>query len=406
MMYTIIPLNEQHIDILRNIDDNFNNTAMYIVGINFISKLLTIERYPIKNKKIAINNILELMRLIDCKMKIKNETLVQIHVDELIKIFTTKHYKRYIDLLKELEVISIVPYSDNKFYIPKVRTSQYRIHNAYINDPICIVINNRIGSNTLNIDENNYKLRFKKTIAYITADFKSAILDELEHNKIENKTTNNLRLRLNTLLSLNGTRFIKKGNKVDRIYHSVTNISRISRKHLSIHGIKFNDIDVKNCQPLLLCYFLRKNNMPIDDKYQYDCEMSQFYEQFIEGNISRTETKRKVYRDILFDFKPDSKIAKRFNELYPNTYWSLQQLSQYDDKLAGKLQNLEASIFNVLEPKKSKYFYTLFDSIYFTNINDCIHLMNDIKSKFAEFNIKAMVTVNGETEYDTEDLIN
>jgi hypothetical protein len=402
-MYTIIPLNEQHINLLRNID-YLNYNDMYIVGINFMSKLLAIEKYPINNKKIAIKNILKFMRLIDIKMKINDETLIKIYSHELVKIFTTKHYKRYMDLLKKLEVITVVPYNDNIFYVPTQRTSQYRIHTSYMNDSICIVIGDKKNNILLNTDKNSYKAKFKKAITYITADFKSAILDELEHNKIENKTINNLRLRLNTLLSLNSSRFIKKGNKVDRIYHSVTNISKVARKHLSIDGVKFHDIDVKNCQPLLLCYYLRKNNMPIDDKYQYDCEMSQFYEQFMLNNITRSEAKTLVYKNILFDFKVNSETAKVFKQLYPKTYNSLKELNQ-STSLASELQNLEASIFNVLEPNKSKYFYTLFDSIYFTNINDCVHLMNDIKSKFGKYNINVMVTVNGETEYDTEDLI-
>ena len=57
------------------------------------------------------------------------------------------------------------------------------------------------------------------------------------------------------------------------------------------------------------------------------------------------------------------------------------------DTFAAKLKNIVASIFNQLRPVKSKYYFTLFDAIYFTDSKDIVDLTEQIRQRFAEYGL-------------------
>lgn len=79
-------------------------------------------------------------------------------------------------------------------------------------------------------------------------------------------------------------------------------------------------------------------------------------------------------------------------QLYPLTYNSIEILHAGGKTMASILQNLEASIFNNIAPKKSKYYFTLFDTIYFTDDVDRGDLIRQIEDKFASYGIKPQVS--------------
>ena len=272
-----------------------------------------------------------------------------------------------------------------------------------------------------------YNKKFTKTINETNVDIQSAIKDELFYAN----SYKSLRSRLNTLFSLYDKRYIKKGEKVDRIFHSLTNISKVSRKYLSIKGLKFNNIDIVNCQPLLLCYYLKKNNLKIDESYINDCETGILYERFIiegkeyidveyiikngeivgrkkniikigynltqkEKDEVRNKIKVLLYKSIYFDFKPNTDISKMFKQLYPEVYKTLQDLEKDELKMASRLQNIEAEIFNNLIPSKSKYYFTLFDAIYFTSEEDTGFIITNIINKFKLMGLNTKLKYNDE----------
>ena len=157
------------------------------------------------------------------------------------------------------------------------------------------------------------------------------------------------------------------------------------------------DIDIVNCQPLLLVAYLTENDsLDFDLNYKNDCEDGLFYERFYDidrpKNISniewRSEIKVKLYKSIFFSFNKKSKINKKFKELYPKTWESLEKISITDISLASRLQNLESNLFNNIIPKHSEFYFTLFDAIYFNNIMDKYKIENEIKNYFNNFNIK------------------
>ncbi|MFC6095793.1 hypothetical protein ACFPVY_03970 [Flavobacterium qiangtangense] len=385
-IYEVIALNDN--DIAKEIK---KQTNVYCTGIDFLGNLLALEKYPIANKRIAVKNILSFLAHLDESLKKNSTTVVAINQEILIKYFSRDKYVDYVNLLKKMKVMTAVPYENGTFYnfVDKKKSKQYRIHSEFLNQDLALLIINAKNDIEVTID-GKFDKKMVKTILNIEVDLKAAILDE-----VANKQSNNsLRCRLSILLRLYSVRWVKTGQNVDRIYHSLSNVSRISRKHIHIKGNHFHNIDIKNCQPLLLCYLLLKNGLEVDESYKKDCENGRLYERFIEEGASREETKVLLYKAIYFAFKPKRDIALKFKELYPATFKSLQVISSDEIKMATKLQNLEASIFNKLAPQKSKNYFTLFDAIYFTDGNDILHLTKDIEDKFAAFGIKPKLSIN------------
>jgi hypothetical protein len=408
----IIPLNQTGTKIIADLDLTkiANSTNIYCCSLNLVCKLLQHDDYPIKSKRIAITNILNFLKLVDTKIDIlgrsdgKCKTCLPIGRDVLESYFSREKYKQYLTLLKELEVMSVVSYKDKQYYQIGKRSNLFRLHNTYVSDDaaICVTGNNIYSSLSI---EGKHSPKLINTVKSIEVSYHSAIVAEINHYKQMNIDMNQLKIRLSKLFSLNGPRFIKYGKKVNRVFHSLSNLSKISREYLHINGAKFNNIDIVNCQPLLLCYYLLKNNLPVDAVYITDCETGRLYEQFYTktGNDEsdkavRKEVKRQLYKAIFFDFKPANLLNKQFARLYPLTHQSLAQIALKEETLAAILQNTEAEIFNNLEPESSKYYFTLFDAIYFTSLNDLAPLRNQIKTKFRDLGLNALLTINGNGE--------
>jgi hypothetical protein len=447
MLYQIIPIKENIFDNeidLSLLDKNFTN--IYATGIKTICKIENVRNFPIKNRKIAIKQILTFFKFIETTTSIKNKNndLIEIPQEEMINIFNRNTYVDFLKLLNELNIFKAIPYDDGTYYnsgkdkfgnkikgLAKIK--RYKLTNEYKNDDLCLVIIDDKKDIKYEVD-GNYDKRFIKTINEVGVDIKSAIMDELK----QDITITSLRSRLNTLFNLYEKRYIKKGFKVDRIYHSLTNISKVSRKHINIKGKKFINIDIVNCQPLLLCYYLIKNNLEIDNDYIKDCELGSLYEKFlIKGkeyidydfiiknnkivgknkkvikveyneigddlyNITRKNIKVLMYKCIFFDFKINTDISNMFKELYPKVYSELLKIYEVNKedelenkcKMAGELQNIEAEIFNSISPKKSKYYFTLFDAIFFTDEDDVGSIMIDILNKFKKYNLVPKLKYN------------
>ena len=388
-MIEVLPFNKDVFDNL-NLQKQQLTRYVYINDINIISKLLSYE-LPIQNKRIALKNILDFLNWIDVKINIKQKTTLAISSHTLIEFFNRDTYKEYMDILKQMNIISDVPYKNGDFYTPGSLYKQYRVHNEYLNkEDLALIIleddrsKDKFINEVVGLDE-----KYIKTIKNIEIDVREAIKSEIEHYKTKNLTISNLRNRIARILYTKRKRFIKKGIKVDRIYHSFSNVSKIARRHLSI---KMFDIDIKNCQPLLLVALLNDMGLEYDDKYKYDCEIGNLYENFI-GDLTRDDTKIQLYKSIFFYFNEDNDINKKFRELYPVTWNSLKQIKNMNKSLAAELQNLESKLFNNLIPKKSKHYFTLFDAIYFDNMNDISKLNNEIKLFFELRNIKVQTEI-------------
>ena len=356
-----------------------------------LAKEVLLEKLPIQNKKIAVRNILKFLTWLDIQIHIKGGTIIPIHTDILIEYFNINKYKAYMDLLRKLEILTDVPYEDGLFYDKGVRSKQYRVHNQYLQDKnLCIVILEKEGSVRefiCNLDLDN---RYIKTIRSVELNIKNAILDEINYCNNQGLDANNLRTRISRIFYTGQKRFIKKGNIVDRIYHSFSNLSKVARKHFNI---RFHNIDIRNSQPLFLVAYLDKQGLDYDIEYKLDCEEGRFYERFSGLYLDRDELKRAVFKRIFFGFEEGSEVNKLFKEIYPKTWQNLKNFSLTEETLASRLQNLEADLFNRIKPRKSTNYFTLFDSIYFNNIDDVDYIKDEIMIFFDELNIKVKLNI-------------
>lgn len=206
--------------------------------------------------------------------------------------------------------------------------------------------------------------------------------------------------RVNNILSFTRSRSAAKGENVNRVYSSFTSLSRVSRKFLVYDGNPFYEVDIKNCQPLLLICILSEMGYHIDQTYIDDVTTGNFYEALMAQAIkmrlvkqvkidsksmntkyltNRDDVKILVYSDILFCTKlKDTAIVKIFKSLYPRVYKALkeitEQLSLTDEKLARPLQNMEAEIVLSVIPKSN--YFTVHDAIYITDKREINHIKN------------------------------
>lgn len=398
-MIEIIPFNKKLFDTF-NISTKKLTRYVYINNLDLICKLSTME-LPIANRRIALTNIFDFLTYLDVKSNQEDSTTIQMDTKVLISFFNRNEYKKYMKILSDLEILTKVSYKDGTFYTAPFKSSkskpsqscQYRMHSDYINDEdlAIIVLEDDRSKDSFKNEVASLDKKYVNTIKKLDVNIPSAIAAEIENFKANGLSVSVLRNRISRIFYTKRKRFIKMGKKVDRIYHSFTNLSKISRKHFNIN---MNDIDIVNCQPLLLVALLKKNGFKSDPTYQRDCEAGCFYERFMDINDDglseedqRTYTKKSLYKNIFFGFNTRSKHNKRFQELYPSTWSSLENISKNCESLASQLQNLESGLFNNLIPKKSKHYFTLFDAIYFDNLLDRYELEKTIKEYFNQYDI-------------------
>ncbi len=323
---------------------------------------------PIKNIEIALSNICDFLVYINNLNASNGKSVFAIDAKVFERYFNHKAYPAYKELLKDLNVLTAVPYDNGTFYSKDDGLSlQYRIHNEYLQatDFTALIFKRKqkkdisilckvddVMASTIISEDLDYALVFEKEIA---------------HHKENNTTLFSLYSRITRALSLTKERYIKKGTKVNRIYHSFSNLSKVTRKCFETY---FYSIDLKNAQPMLLALYLKTSGIQFEQAYQDICEAGMFYEQFLHVMTSRDDIKTECYRTIFFDFKKNTEMNAALKELYPLVWQALKDLNSKGITLASILQNMEADLFNNINVTSSKKYYTLFDAIYFNNKKD------------------------------------
>lgn len=394
-------------------------SSSYITTENLMRQLEIVD-LPIK-RETAIKRILAFLEYLD--ERIKNGR-TEIGIDQSIweEYFSPNKYKQYQEILSQLNILTTVMYKRGS-YIDKKGTSHtiendfayskklglskiFQVHNSYLKNENYVMVmfgeKQKTASVQVDIRLKNLSPKFVNTLKNVKIDVPGAIQAEINEYHKQKISFIQLKHRISRIFAVRNSRKISTGNKVNRIYHSFTNLSKISRQFFN-H--KFFEIDVVNCQPTLLIAYLYENNLGIDENYKRDCESGSFYERFIDTidekytfgddlvkfDQARKETKVSIYRNVFFGFKKSEKINIRFKELYPLTWAELDKIKKSTVSLASILQNTEAQLFNSLFPKKSKMYFTLFDAVYYTNDEDTAELKNKIEQFFNERNVNVKI---------------
>jgi hypothetical protein len=126
-----------------------------------------------------------------------------------------------------------------------------------------------------------------------------------------------------------------------RFYNSTTNLSYTSLPFMQLKRRNIKEVDVKNCQPLLLCALIK------NELYKKDVEAGIFYDRVAEKlNKTRDEFKVLSYKYIFFSSKnlKSGAIYDAINELYPGF---IEEMNELRSKMnvARELQKVESNIF-------------------------------------------------------------
>lgn len=414
MIYELINYNKQdELDtFLLNIQNDKNKKFIYLCPKNLIYEILKADCFI--NKSIAIYNIVSYLKEFTLKMDILNTSAISLY-----NYFGHNDVAKYKSFLTINDVITQVRYSNGMLYNYKEnKNCIYQLKNQYINDnDLFIIIFDEEDDRKRKIKNEVVGLnsRYIKTIKNVDINIKAAFEAETEEY-IKDKDIKSYKWRISALFNfISSDRYIKKGNNVNRIYHSISNISAISRKFLNI---EFNNIDIMNCQPMLLLYFLKQKGLQVDDNYYTDCVDGIFYERFLEqtfmiydndkqisykkyfGLKDRKEIKVELYRSIYFNFNKKTEVNKKFKELYPITWESYNTFLAHNEGISSAklLQDLEAELILPITPPKSSNWFNLHDAIYFNNIDDLPYLMSELKNTFKKIGIELKkIKINEET---------
>lgn len=282
---------------------------------------------------IQMNRWLEIIKL----LIIYNET----YIDSSLLKAVCNDYKKIIDKLIELKVV--YKESTKKQY---GEVNYYTAPNIY----------------TLHIKDTWYYEEFTLN-EYFSKEFTDIQIDTLRNIQLDKLGCINLvsEKKKHLVLKFGINRRAMKGKIVNRKYNFIISLPKVCRPYLSIYGKPFIETDIKNIQPMLLIILLINLNLPFDKQYHMNVVNSFFYESLYQkGQIKawKTEEKKRFtydlmnrdhikelsYKDIFFGFKKTKTnlFIDKFKEIYPITFSSMMKI----DKLASKLQNLEAEITN------------------------------------------------------------
>lgn len=126
-----------------------------------------------------------------------------------------------------------------------------------------------------------------------------------------------------------------------RFYSSISNLPSTALDFILFYNRSVKEIDIKNCQPLLL------STLVVSESYKKDVQDGIFYENVAkELNIRRNDFKFLSYKYIFFSDKPlkSGKIYDAMNKLYPTLVEQINKLRE-DCNLACRLQEIESDIF-------------------------------------------------------------
>lgn len=383
----------------------------FTTTLNFITKLECRKDWPLNNKTNAIIKIIKFMNYVIAKEHTKTDKnlvdgTVYINKPELINFFGVSYYVKFLDLLKEMQILTAIPHPiTGKFYSQPntqyAHSKVYRIHSWVMNCEDIIIIST-VKEKPSFFKNTDVNARFEKSIRTTDIDYNKAIQAEIEHKnkQIEKhnfkgkKLTEQNRLfykRICRLLNTQRVRFIKRGVNSQRVYNSFSSMTRISRPFMMPH---YMSADVKNSQPLIMSSVMMGQGIT-DIKYKDAVESSLFYEDFYDlskledKDDIRTEVKGKLLKNVYFGFFEGSRYNIRFKELYPIT-WEWLKETHGKISLAVVLQKLEAEIINNFIPSKGMFF-TVFDAIYVERFDALVEACEYLKNAYKALGLNVQI---------------
>lgn len=380
----------------------------YIIPLVCYEKLVTFLTFcPEKNNTLFITKYLKV-----CSLIVENQENVIPRI-EFFKI--DKNYKQFFEILDN--AIGRHPYVSPTKSQNQGKNKPFDYYFTSNNLKWCLISlsenkgqKEKTVKNTLPIGHPAHSQVY--TLLNVKLDLSNTIIDEYNNIFSEDYDWNNLKKediakltsRIQRALSFQfGERFIKKGNEDEqgRIFSSLTSLTKIARKHLYIDYKPFYEVDIANCQPLLMSVLLTNKGYTIDSNYISDVMGGVVYDRIVEyakvnnldsqncfqngktGKLKltyRPDVKVLSYANIFFksNLKEKSTISNIFSIIYPLTYNALvDYTSKTTDSTAKLMQATESDIIMNVIKSIGCEFFTVHDAIYITDYQ----LIEEIKEQ-------------------------
>lgn len=239
---------------------------------------------------------------------------------------------------------------------------------------------------TIKLDEFIYRLYKKKGMK-----LKSKMIDGIFTERY--LTSERIILYINKALKLHFKNLWFKVSDEGRFYSSVTNLPSVCIDFLELYCKEIIELDVANCQPLLLASLIKNSD------YQKDVENGVFYDKMAAKiGCKRPKFKNYSYKYLFFSNRilKSGLIYKAINECYPLLIEQINELKK-QCKLSLVLQKLESSILIENIGKLPYYKITRHDSVLVMK-EDCELFEKLIKDEFQKIRLKVSININEKQE--------
>ena len=304
--------------------------------------------YYIYNAQKSDDNVINLNGFVNIHSKYLQKFYIRLNK----KLFG---YKPLLNLLKDVNLIDInVKFSKGNF------SESYRIKSDIFNNQFEEIeidyekIFNNIRNKKYWLDKYpNHSKIIKDTyevkvdlndyIVWLTNNIGLELKPVIKNGMIQKRFLTEERIYdyINDALRVNYDNMWFKISDEGRFYNSTTNLSYTTLPFIRLKRRKLKEIDIANCQPLILSKLINS------DLYRIDCENGVFYDNLAnELGIGRPETKVLSYKFIFFSNRilKTGKIYNAMEKLYPGV---IGQINELRDKIeiSKEMQKIESDIF-------------------------------------------------------------
>ena len=196
-------------------------------------------------------------------------------------------------------------------------------------------------------------------------------------------TSERIIMYTNKALKLHFKNLWFKVSNEGRFYSSITNLPSDCKEYLELYSKKIIELDVSNCQPLLLASLIK--NL----EYKKDAENGVFYDKMAAKiGCKRLKFKNYSYKYLFFSNKilKSGIIYKAINECYPLLIEQINNIKK-QNKLSLVLQKLESSIFIEQIGRLPHPKITIHDSV-LVQIEDYNFFKKMIENEFQKLDLK------------------
>jgi len=243
--------------------------------------------------------------------------------------------------------------ADRTYHVGK-KSLEYRLTEKYRAERIC-----RVPA-TIQKQESIYleAMSFTESQKYIESQLANITIEEAALARLEEDSRKSVDYYNYGFISYYMIKdenwFFSTDEKTGRVFHNVANLNKELRPFLRYRGRKMVEVDISNCQPMLLHKLYPDAESAEAKRYKKIVESGKFYEviQAITGD-NREKIKLQFLASAFGKPEHVNKVRKAFDLLFPELGALMNEFkAEAHNRLAIAMQRLEANlIVNAVVPR-------------------------------------------------------